>query len=369
MPQIAPTIRPTAISQPVAVEEAAREQVRRVAEDDAAGADVERVRRRDQPGAEPAHERHDRGHRQQPPDPLQRDHDPHRDERDRVRDQVAEAGVQERRGDDPGQPVGLARLDAVLVEPMVVERVDDLGDPHQREQREQHAHPAVLPVLAPRRSAAHGSNRILGRPWPPPPSTSPASPRSSARTTRATSPTPGSRSRTSTTTSDVAAGLEERLGRAGRVPVHARRAPGHVSRPHVDDAPVRGLRERQGDQRALPLPDRPRLDGPLDGLRPADPARPRLRRPALRGRGRPHRRRDRHDRRHAPRLRRHPARRGLDVDDDQRARRGAAAALRAGRRGAGRARPSSCAARPRTTSSRSTSRAGTSSTRPSRRCA
>jgi len=35
---------------------------------------------------------------------------------------------------------------------------------------------------------------------------------------------------------------------------------------------------------------------------------PRLRRQALRGRGRPHRRRDRHDRRHADGLRRHPAR-------------------------------------------------------------
>ena len=46
----------------------------------------------------------------------------------------------------------------------------------------------------------------------------------------------------------------------------------------------------------------------------------------------------------------------------------AAAALRARRRGAGRVPPSSCAARPRTTSSRSTSRAGTSSTRPRARC-
>ena len=60
--------------------------------------------------------------------------------------------------------------------------------------------------------------------------------------------------------------------------------------------------------------------GPLDGLRPAHPARPRLRRPALRGRGRAHRRGHRLDRRHAPRVRRHPARRGLHVDDDQRAR-------------------------------------------------
>ena len=98
-----------------------------------------------------------------------------------------------------------------------------------------------------------------------------------------------------------------------------------------------GYATARGDQRALPLPDRARLDRPVDGVRPADPARPRLRRPALPGRGRPHRRRDRHDRRHAPRVRRDPARRGLDLDDDQRARRRAAAALRARRRGAGRA--------------------------------
>ncbi len=51
----------------------------------------------------------------------------------------------------------------------------------------------------------------------------------------------------------------------------------------------------------------------------------------------PHGRGDRHDRRHAHRLRRHPARPGLHVDDDQRAGGLPAAALRAGRRGAGRA--------------------------------
>ena len=77
--------------------------------------------------------------------------------------------------------------------------------------------------------------------------------------------------------------------------------------------------------------------GPLDGLRPADPARPRLRRPALRRRGRAHRGPDRHDRGHADLLRRDPARPGLDLDDDQRAGGDPAAALRAGRRGAGRA--------------------------------
>ena len=89
----------------------------------------------------------------------------------------------------------------------------------------------------------------------------------------------------------------------------------------VDDAPVRRLRVGARVQRALPVPARARLDRPVDGVRSADPARSGLRRPALAGRGRPHRRRDRHDRRHADRVRRDPARRGLDLDDDQRARR------------------------------------------------
>ena len=59
---------------------------------------------------------------------------------------------------------------------------------------------------------------------------------------------------------------------------------------------------------------------------------------------------------------------GLHVDDDQRARRGPAAALRTGGRGAGRRGRASSRAPSRTTSSRSTSPAGTSSSRPSRRC-
>ena len=67
-------------------------------------------------------------------------------------------------------------------------------------------------------------------------------------------------------------------------------------------------------------------------------------------------------------LRRDPARRGLDVDDDQRAGRAAAPALRARRRAAGRRRRPRCAAPSRTTSSRSTSRAGTTSSRRARRC-
>ena len=135
---------------------------------------------------------------------------------------------------------------------------------------------------------------------------------------------------------DVAPGLEERLGEPGEPPVHPRDPRGDVPGPALDDAPVRRLRDPRRHQRALPLPDRARLDRPLDGLRPADPARPRLRRPALRGRGRAHRRPDRHDRGHADLLRPDPARLGLDLDDDQRPGRDPAAPLRAGRRGTGR---------------------------------
>ena len=76
-------------------------------------------------------------------------------------------------------------------------------------------------------------------------------------------------------------------------------------------------------------------DRPLRRLRPADPARLRLRRSAGRRRGRAHRRRDRLARRHGDALRRDPARRRLDVDDDQRAGVAPSPALRAGGRGTG----------------------------------
>ena len=59
--------------------------------------------------------------------------------------------------------------------------------------------------------------------------------------------------------------------------------PRHVPRPAVDDPPVRGLRLGGGDERALPLPARARPDRALDRLRPADPARLRLGRPARAG--------------------------------------------------------------------------------------
>ena len=80
------------------------------------------------------------------------------------------------------------------------------------------------------------------------------------------------------------AGLE--LEPPGRVPVHARPVPGHVPRPAVDDPAVRRLRLRGGDERALPLPARAGPDRPVGRLRPADPARLRLRPPARRRRGR-----------------------------------------------------------------------------------
>ena len=63
----------------------------------------------------------------------------------------------------------------------------------------------------------------------------------------------------------------------GRVSVHARRLSVDVPRPAVDDAAVRGLRHGGGDQRALPLPARPRPDGPEHGVRHAVADGPRLR--------------------------------------------------------------------------------------------
>src|ERR1044072_3076647 len=76
--------------------------------------------------------------------------------------------------------------------------------------------------------------------------------------------------------------------RSRRVPVPARHPPRDVPQAAVDDPPVRRLRDRQGVQRALPLPAGPRRHRPEHGVRPADPARPRLRRPALSRRGGPH---------------------------------------------------------------------------------
>src|ERR1051325_8401324 len=65
------------------------------------------------------------------------------------------------------------------------------------------------------------------------------------------------------TEDDVAPGLEERLRRPRRAALPPRHPRGDVPRPARDDAPVRRLRHPRRHQRALPLPDRARLDRPL----------------------------------------------------------------------------------------------------------
>ena len=96
-------------------------------------------------------------------------------------------------------------------------------------------------------------------------------------------------------------GPEDPIGLPGRVPVHARDPLDDVPGAAVDDAPVRRLRHQRGDQRALPLPARPRPDGALDGVRHALPDGPRLRPPPLARRGRPRGRGRGHARGHAAR--------------------------------------------------------------------
>ena len=109
--------------------------------------------------------------------------------------------------------------------------------------------------------------------------------------------------------SDLSGGPRGEDRRARRVPLHPRALPLDVPGQALDDAPVRRLRHGRGDQRALPLPARPRPDRALDRLRHADPDGLRLRpRPQPR-RGRPRGRRRRQPRRHGAALRGHPARR------------------------------------------------------------
>ena len=146
-----------------------------------------------------------------------------------------------------------------------------------------------------------------------------------------------------------------------------------VPRAAVDDAPVRRLRHQRGDQRALPLPARPRPDRPLDGVRHALADGPRLRPSPLARRGRPRGRGGRHARRHADAVRRDRPRRGVGVDDDQRARRDHARLLRRRRRAeppqARGGRRSASRARSRRTSSRSTSPRRSGASRSTPRCA
>ena len=123
----------------------------------------------------------------------------------------------------------------------------------------------------------------------------------------------------------------------GRLSVHARRLSVDVPRQAVDDAAVRRLRHGGGDERALPVPARARPDGALDGVRHADADGLRLRPRALARRGRPRGCGDRLARGHGDAFERDPARRGLDLDDDQLAGGDPARVLRRGRRAAGRA--------------------------------
>ena len=71
-----------------------------------------------------------------------------------------------------------------------------------------------------------------------------------------------------------------------------------VPEPLLDDAPVRRLRDRRGDEPALPLPPRAGPDRAVGRLRPADPDGLRLGRARGGGRGRPGRRPDLEPRRH-----------------------------------------------------------------------
>ncbi len=149
----------------------------------------------------------------------------------------------------------------------------------------------------------------------------------------------GSRERAVAHARDGGAGLRPRPRLSGRLSVHARRVSVDVSRTAVDDAAVRRLRHCGGDERAFPLSARARTDGIVDGVRHADVDGLRLRSRALARRGRTRRRRGRFARRYAYVVLRHPARRRVDVDDDQLAGRDVAGVLRVRRRRAG------CAAR------------------------
>ena len=180
---------------------------------------------------------------------------------------------------------------------------------------------------------------------------------------------PASRSRRSTGLR-TSADHDERDRQPGRVSVHPRRLPVDVPRAPVDDAPVRRLRHRRGDQRALPLPARPRPDGPLAPrstcrrLMGHDSDSPRSAR-----RGRPRGRRDRHARRHGDALPGHRPRRRHGLDDHQRARGDDAWPSTSSRPRRTACRRTSSAARSRPTSSRSTSPRRSGASRSTRRCA
>ena len=80
--------------------------------------------------------------------------------------------------------------------------------------------------------------------------------------------------------------LEERLGEPGEYPFTRGIHPEMYRSRRWTMRQYAGLRDRAGDQHPLPVPAREGLDRPVDGVRPADAARARLRRPAVPRRGR-----------------------------------------------------------------------------------
>ena len=76
-----------------------------------------------------------------------------------------------------------------------------------------------------------------------------------------------------------------RLGFPGEYPFTRGVQPTMYRGRSLDDAPVRGLRQRRGRQRALPLPAQVGADGPLGRLRPPDADGPRRGPPARARRG------------------------------------------------------------------------------------
>ena len=129
----------------LAGEEPEHDQERQPAEDQArradvvglaAHADVGAVRAdiADQPRAE-ATENPDDGRREDEPRQARERHQEAEDQRrNGVGDQVIPVRVQQRREDDPHQAVGLQRPDAVVVEAVVGQRVEQLDDPQQHDE-------------------------------------------------------------------------------------------------------------------------------------------------------------------------------------------------------------------------------------------
>ena len=211
-----------------------------------------------------------------------------------VGQEVAEAHVQEGGREDPAEALRLAGLDPVLIELLAGDHDRDLHRPHDRHQREQDLC-----------RVTHRRDRILGRMATTPeqkPSIAPiVGPDDERRFTDS-----GLEIKHAYRGEDVEPEPRGAARRPGRVPLHARdpsrtctaAASGRCASTPATRAP----RRRTSAYHYLM---RPRLDRPVDGVRPPDPARPRLRRPARAwARSADSRRGHRHDRRHAASVRR-----------------------------------------------------------------